>query len=210
MTGKIKLVHSGGNSVSIAVPTSAPSASEVEFKLPQADGSANQVLKTDGSGNLSFAADSGGKFASYALICDQKSSGTAGGSSSTGSFLVRDLNTELADADGIVSISSNRFTLQAGTYLIKANCPAHLANSHTCQIYNYTDSSIVETGTGEYVVEAGSTTRTFVMARVTIASAKEFTIRHRVSRAEASNGFGVPNGWTTSEKYTMVEIYKEA
>jgi hypothetical protein len=58
MTGKIKLVHSGGNSVSIAVPTSNPSASEVEFKLPGSDGSANQVLKTDGSGNLSFGAAS--------------------------------------------------------------------------------------------------------------------------------------------------------
>ena len=55
MTGKIKLVHSGGNSVSIAVPTSNPSSSEVAFKLPQADGSANQYIKTDGSGNLGFA-----------------------------------------------------------------------------------------------------------------------------------------------------------
>ncbi len=61
MTGKIKLVHSGGNAVSLSVPTNNPSASEVEFKLPQADGSANQVLKTDGSGNLSFGADQGGK-----------------------------------------------------------------------------------------------------------------------------------------------------
>ena len=61
MTGKIKLVHSGGNSVSIAVPTSAPSASEVEFKLPQSDGSANQALVSDGSGNLSFASVAGGK-----------------------------------------------------------------------------------------------------------------------------------------------------
>ena len=55
MTGKIKLVHSGGNSVSVAVPTSAPTSSEVEFKLPNADGSANQYIKTDGSGNLGFA-----------------------------------------------------------------------------------------------------------------------------------------------------------
>ena len=54
MTGKIKLVHSGGNSVSLAVPTSNPSSSEVAFKLPQADGSANQVLQTDGNGNLSW------------------------------------------------------------------------------------------------------------------------------------------------------------
>ena len=61
MTGKIKLVHSGGNAVSIAVPTSNPSSSEVEFKLPGSDGSANQVLKTDGAWNLSFGADQAGK-----------------------------------------------------------------------------------------------------------------------------------------------------
>ena len=61
MTGKIKLVHSGGNAVSIAVPTSNPSSSEVEFKLPQADGSSGQALVSDGSGNLSFASVAGGK-----------------------------------------------------------------------------------------------------------------------------------------------------
>ena len=55
MTGKIKLVHSGGNAVSLAVPTSNPSSSEVEFKLPQADGTSGQALVTDASGNLSFA-----------------------------------------------------------------------------------------------------------------------------------------------------------
>jgi len=61
MTGKIKLVHSGGNAVSLAVPTSNPSSSEVELKLPQSDGSADTFLKTDGSGNLSFAEAGGGK-----------------------------------------------------------------------------------------------------------------------------------------------------
>jgi hypothetical protein len=50
----IKLKHSGGNSVSLNPPTSAPTSSEVSFKLPNADGSANQVIKTDASGNLSF------------------------------------------------------------------------------------------------------------------------------------------------------------
>jgi len=50
----LKLKHSGGNSVSLNPPTSAPSSSEVAFKLPSADGSAGQVLQTDGSGNLSW------------------------------------------------------------------------------------------------------------------------------------------------------------
>ena len=56
----IKLKHSGGNAVSLHPPTSAPSASDVQFKLPTADGTAGQILKTDGSGNLSFTTDQGG------------------------------------------------------------------------------------------------------------------------------------------------------
>ena len=50
----IKLVHSGGNSVSLTTPTSNP-GSNVTFKLPGADGSSGQVLQTDGNGNLTFA-----------------------------------------------------------------------------------------------------------------------------------------------------------
>ena len=53
----IKLVHSGGNSVSLTTPDSNPSANRT-FKLPGADGSAGQFLKTDGSGALSFATPS--------------------------------------------------------------------------------------------------------------------------------------------------------
>lgn len=56
--GKIKLnAASGGGSVSLEGPAS--SNQDVEFKLPVADGSANQVLKTNSSGTLSFG--NGGK-----------------------------------------------------------------------------------------------------------------------------------------------------
>ena len=55
MTAKIKLnAASGGGSVSIVAPTSTTSNANVELKLPIADGSSDQVIKTDGSGNLSF------------------------------------------------------------------------------------------------------------------------------------------------------------
>tara|TARA_B100000508_G_scaffold100574_1_gene79060 strand:+ start:769 stop:1350 length:582 start_codon:yes stop_codon:yes gene_type:complete len=57
----IKLQHSGGNSVSLSPPTAAPTSSEVAFKLPNADGSAGQVLMTDGSGNLSWTTPGAGK-----------------------------------------------------------------------------------------------------------------------------------------------------
>ena len=49
----LNFLHSGGNKVTLSAPASNPS-SDITFKLPQADGSAGQVLRTDGSGNLSW------------------------------------------------------------------------------------------------------------------------------------------------------------
>ena len=65
----IKLVHSGGNSVSLTTPTNNPS-SNITFKLPQADGTANQSLVTDGSGALSFATPSPYQFSSWYVTSD--------------------------------------------------------------------------------------------------------------------------------------------
>ena len=50
---ELNFLHSGGNKVTLTTPTSNP-ASNITFKLPQADGSAGDLLKTDGSGALSF------------------------------------------------------------------------------------------------------------------------------------------------------------
>jgi len=53
--GSIKLMEdsdNGSNSVALKAPDTL--ASNVSFVLPSSDGSANQVLGTDGSGNLSF------------------------------------------------------------------------------------------------------------------------------------------------------------
>ena len=62
MTAKIKLnAASGGGSVSLKAPSTTTSNAAVELQLPVADGSADQFIKTDGSGNLSFAAAGGGK-----------------------------------------------------------------------------------------------------------------------------------------------------
>ena len=62
---KISLKHSGGKVVSLNSPTAEPNANDVAFKLPNADGTSGQVLKTDGSGNLSFGADTGGKILQF-------------------------------------------------------------------------------------------------------------------------------------------------
>ena len=57
---EIKLTaDSGGGTTSIKAPSSTTSKADVVLKLPVADGSANQVLKTDGSGQLSFTSNAG-------------------------------------------------------------------------------------------------------------------------------------------------------
>ena len=50
----IKLVGASSGSVALDAPASTTSGANIEFKLPVADGTAGQVLQTDGSGNLSW------------------------------------------------------------------------------------------------------------------------------------------------------------
>ena len=69
MTAKIKLnAASGGGSVSLKAPSTTTSNAAVELQLPVNDGGANEFLKTDGSGNLSFAAAGGGKILQFVSV----------------------------------------------------------------------------------------------------------------------------------------------
>ena len=52
----LKLNGSSSGSVSIDAPASTTGGADITFKLPVADGTANQVVKTDASGNLAFQA----------------------------------------------------------------------------------------------------------------------------------------------------------
>ena len=56
---------SGGGSVSLKGPASTTGNAALPFVLPVADGSAGQLLKTDGSKNLGWATDAGGKLLKY-------------------------------------------------------------------------------------------------------------------------------------------------
>tara|TARA_R100001509_G_C4834963_1_gene204552 strand:+ start:143 stop:778 length:636 start_codon:yes stop_codon:yes gene_type:complete len=178
---------------------SFPSANTIKFST----GGVERMSITD-----SGVTGAGGKFASYAIICDQKSAGTNGGTMNSGTWHTRDLNTEIADADGIVSISSNQFTLQAGTYLIKANAPGYYVQDHMIKLYNVTASADIAFGTSAYT-NIQAQTRSFLNVRITISAARTFEIRHRCTTTKASNGFGESTGLAV-EKYLIVEIYKES
>lgn len=150
-------------------------------------------------------------FTSYAIICDEKAADTNGGSFSASTWQTRDLNTEIADPDSIVSISSNQFTLGAGTYLIEAEATAKEVNRHILRIYNATSTSVVAYGMSAHASSGGSVTDTAtVTARVTITGNTAFEIQHWGQSSRSDYGLGFANDASVVNKYTIVKIFKEA
>jgi hypothetical protein len=67
---------SGGGSVGLVGPASTTGNAAVQLKLPIADGSAGQVLKTDGSGNLSWVDNFPTHYDTWQLGANKNWSGT--------------------------------------------------------------------------------------------------------------------------------------
>lgn len=174
----------------------------------------NSANIVDGSiTSADLASGAGGKFASYAVICDEKSNNGASGTFSSGAWRTRDLNTTLADADNIVSISSNQFTLSAaGSYLIECYAPAFRVGSNMARLYDITGSAVVRHGmaTMSDTGGDGDTSIAFVFARHTITSSNTYEVQHRCSTSESTEGFGRATDFGNVEKYTMVKIFKES
>jgi hypothetical protein len=145
----------------------------------------------------------------YAKLSDTKSANTNAGGLTSGSFATRTLNTEDSDADSIVSLSANQFTLAAGTYRIYATVPACNVNRNKTKLRNVTDSTDTLIGTSEYTGASGYS-RSVVSGQFTIAGTKAFEIQHRVETTNGTNGGGVESNFGVSEVYTVVEIWKTA
>ena len=150
-----------------------------------------------------------GLFSSYAIVTHEKANNTHGSSISNSSYATRELNTEVADPDGIVSISGNQFTLQAGSYLIDSMSIIHRGNQSQSRLYNATDSSVVQYGMSVHSSDGNSgNVLSPVVARVTIGSAKAFSIQSRVSNTDGENS-GLANNFGNTQIYSIVKIFKE-
>ena len=170
----------------------------------------NIVLASDGT--VSFAS-SPHLFTSYAIICDQKAHDTAGGTFTKDAWQDRDLNTELIDPDSIVSISSDQFTLGAGTYLINWAAPAYRVDSHMSRLYDVTGTAALQTGFSAHSEDSGGKCNTYSEGfyRHTITGNNVYKIQHYSTQTSSGDGFGKQaNVDDAVERYTWVKIFKEA
>jgi hypothetical protein len=146
-----------------------------------------------------------------AIFEDQKASGTDGQSINGGTDVTRDLNTIVYNRNTMASLSSSRFTLPAGTWLIRWHAPGALNSAdtpHQSFLYNFTDSAVVARGTsgridGGSAVTAAATD-SVGSAVVTIAGNKAFEVRHRSSSTILGGYQGASSG---NEVYTRVEVF---
>ena len=153
-----------------------------------------------------------GKFSSYALLAKVHDSGTSStyfGAYTTGAWRTRDIDTEVSDEEGIVTISSNQFTLQAGNYRIRYGATSYTVNRHALRLRNVTDTSTVGYGVATFGYSYSPILFSEGTVRVSIASAKVFEVQGYPETTKASNGMGfaMVNG---SSYETIVEIFKES
>ena len=137
---QIKLLHSGGNGVILAAPTSNPS-SDVTFKLPQADGTSGQALTTNASGQLAFASIAAGisEYDHWYLTATKSDNSDVTANLSrvalTGS--ASPLGTGMSQSSGIFTFPST------GKYLVVANAQFEVYGNDNCilEVYVTTNNS---------------------------------------------------------------------
>jgi hypothetical protein len=141
-------------------------------------------------------------------VKDVKPSGTAGGSAGATTTQTRDLNTTQGNCS-FLSLSSNQFTLESGSYEVSCEAPSQLVNRNKAFIYNVTDASTDIVGQSNW---STSTTNNINYANVSgflnISTSKAYEVRHYTETANASTGLGLATSDGSVEVYTQCKITK--
>ena len=142
----IKLNAQSGGSVALDAPTQTTSSADLVFKLPVADGSANQVIKTDGSGNLGFT--------TAATNTPAFSAGPAHGDTLSDDAWHKVVFTEIMDSDNKFANGTTFTPGVAGYYMYYAN--VYMYDTSSADVYSWkltifkNGSDVSNAGVSEY------------------------------------------------------------
>lgn len=147
-----------------------------------------------------------------AVINGTLTSGADAGDFASGSWTKRVLNTEQSDIDGIVSIASDVFTLQAGTYFIRASAPAYAVGEHQIKLRNTSSSSDAILGTVEDADAANLVqNRSTLSGVLVLVAATTFELQHQCETTNTGDGLGKGvslGSFGVSGVFSIVEITK--
>jgi hypothetical protein len=184
--------------------------------------SANQIVQLDGNAKLPAVDGSaltnlpgGGLYASVAIVEERG----AGGGMTSGAWRVRDIDTEVSDSDGIVTVASSQFTLQTGVYTLEWVTTGRGIQEWSSRCQNITDSSMAGQGMSTFAVSGGTeaTTSSSVssgVVTVTLTAQKSFEIQAYSRSTNNSYGYGSDAAFYISglstDIHTRVVIYKHS
>jgi hypothetical protein len=146
-----------------------------------------------------------------ASFTEYQANNTAGGTSTTGSFIKRVLNTTLTNSITGCTLTSSVISLPAGTYRIDASSAFLASNSAKIKLRNTTDSTDTIIGVNILNNTTNFTgASAFLSGTFTIAATKNFEIQYRVATGQSSNGLGEASNFGISECYSVCTIEKIA
>lgn len=146
----------------------------------------------------------------FAVFEDQKASGTAGGTPTTGARNTRVLNTTITNTITGCSLASNQITLPAGTYFVRGHSMTGSVFGHRLYLRNVSDSNDALGGTnGQLHTSIQANTPSFIEGVITIASSKVFELQHYiVANGSGNSGLGYPVSDGNVERYSRILIQK--
>jgi hypothetical protein len=157
-----------------------------------------------------FTASASGAGITMAVFNETQASGTNGGTSTSGSFIKRTLNTTVKNDITGCSIASSVITLPAGTFYVFASSPVIQAGYQQAKIRNTTDSTDLALSTSGYSPPATSVSiDSNIQGLFVLAASKTIELQYRVQTGVGTNGLGVATSFG-SEIYSQITIMKVA
>jgi len=144
-----------------------------------------------------------------AYIKDIKAYDTDGGTSTSGAFRTRDLNT-IEGESWFVTLADPDFTIEPGTYKINVTSPFYssVGTYGSIRLYDVTNSSVIKYSSTSYTTNSANDVT--LGALVTISSSTAFRIQYRTDDTVSANGLGLSQytDSTAVSVFTQVRVEK--
>jgi hypothetical protein len=144
---------------------------------------------------------------------DTKTSGTAGGTLTTATWNVRDLNSEIFDPTDMGVLAGNTISIAKGTYFVIAISTAYKVGKNKLRLMDTTGSGTqLVLGLNAEASAAGSDNcNAFLLGAFTLAAAGALQIQHYAEATEASDGGGRAQSITSiGETFSAIMLIKLA
>ncbi len=147
-----------------------------------------------------------GASSKFAIFSDDHVSGVNGGTSVVG-LINRPINKEVFNEISGASLATNKITLPAGKYFIRARAAAYLTKRSRIRLFNFTNNAVMINGEPAY--SAGSVQVYCKLSGVVdLWQETTFGLQQYSQAAVASFGYGVSTLDGASDEFVRVTVEK--